>query len=781
MKAALFVQEHQHILNRDRAVRGVLALCGWFTLLSIPASAAEFTSISVGYEGCGQVGEWLPVKAQAAGLEPGSDARLVIRSFDARGNSTIEVCNKGAIDGEGRISLDGAVRPGRLDTLITVQLTGVDTLDVLCQWSLTCGTQSSADISTIQSYLRMFRRDVGFWLTVGEQTPVTEFLREINSETAGNSRMVGLQLDSDNQFPKTSRVLGQFSAIIIHDTIELSEKQFSALKMWTRAGGRLIVSSDDGVETLDATGFGQWLNQYFQIAPVLRRVAAADLRAIQQRLRGATNILLVRDYSDLQMAEIQAGEIEVLATSPLSPSVARVRAGKGSITYVAVNFQHPVLSRWQSLPEFYGALLTDSEDRVAGDIRRNARISHSGISDLSTQLMATVDPSPQVHSWSTWNVIGLAGLWLILIGPVDYLLVVRLLKRPEWTWCTFPAWVVLAVIAVYSLKPPDTALVTANALHLMDVTTAGEQQILDIRSFGSISANSPSFINLTVVPNAELAPANSAAALHWSGRAEDVYGGMYRSRGIGSSDNAYLRDASDPMTLRSVPMVVDGSFEFEAGYSGEFARPAFESSVKVKGVGLLSGSLSHHFPSPVSDWIVVYGNRVYRPRGPVHQSWNADTEWKFERGSAQITDLKSWLTGERRRQGAAPGKDTSLFGTTIRYDSNSRDSLDIVTMISLYRAAGATTYCGLSNDYFNHMDVSSVISNSQAILIGTLGTDASRMMLDDEVLQPAQSTCVLRVMIPVTQVTENQDEKHRPLLQPPQSSGQGAEESRNSI
>ena len=41
--------------------------------------------------------------------------------------------------------------------------------------------------------------------------------------------------------------------------------------------------------------------------------------------------------------------------------------------------------------------------------------------------------------------------YIVLIGPGDYFLVKRLLKRMELTWITFPLWVVLVSAGAYAL------------------------------------------------------------------------------------------------------------------------------------------------------------------------------------------------------------------------------------------------------------------------------------------------------------------------------------------
>ena len=48
-------------------------------------------------------------------------------------------------------------------------------------------------------------------------------------------------------------------------------------------------------------------------------------------------------------------------------------------------------------------------------------------------------------------VAGLVVIYILLIGPIDYLIVKKWFKRMELTWITFPIWVVLFSVGAYVL------------------------------------------------------------------------------------------------------------------------------------------------------------------------------------------------------------------------------------------------------------------------------------------------------------------------------------------
>ena len=59
-----------------------------------------------------------------------------------------------------------------------------------------------------------------------------------------------------------------------------------------------------------------------------------------------------------------------------------------------------------------------------------SRLTQTGITELATQLDATQDEFPSVTRVTTWPVMGLLVALLLVIGPIDYLFVHKLLNRP---------------------------------------------------------------------------------------------------------------------------------------------------------------------------------------------------------------------------------------------------------------------------------------------------------------------------------------------------------------
>ena len=101
------------------------------------------------------------------------------------------------------------------------------------------------------------------------------------------------------------------------------------------------------------------------------------------------------------------------------------------------------------------------------------RFYQSGVSDLSSQLRLGLEQFPGVKLIPFGWVAFFIFLYILLIGPGDYLFLKKVLKRMELTWITFPTIVVtvslLAYFAAYRLKGNDLLV---NKVDVIDVDQA---------------------------------------------------------------------------------------------------------------------------------------------------------------------------------------------------------------------------------------------------------------------------------------------------------------------
>ncbi len=720
-------------------------------LFLVPKSgeAAEFNSVQAGYQRQAQVGVWMPIRVSAVGLNPGHSVSLVTTSLDPRGNPFVRTCGTAEVDPEGSVIVTGLSRIGRVDSDLKIALVETENSQALCSASIqafekTRDTKTELTDEPVQRFLRLYRHDVRFLLTIGQLAGIDELLRQATESSPYAPLVVGVSIDTEDALPSESQGYDLFSTIIFTGGVDLTDQQLRSLKMWIHAGGRLIVSFSSQVQDLLATPFGKWLHARFDFLPETRQATDSDLGALQQIVPRSTRISTNR--RPVEMVQVRAKQPMRLAEATNGPLVARIGSGGGQVTLVSLDLNRRPLSHWNFLPDFYAVLILGAPLSKTMGPGNSARISSAGVSDMSTQLMAAVDPVPKSGRWTTWSVMALAFGWLLLIGPVDYLIVVVLLRRPHFTWVTFPLWVIagFAVLYLFKAKSSDVVL---NSVHLLDVAQDGDEH--SIQALSLLSVSSPRTSRVDLKAESALYGSDPGVLLTWVGRPEDVYGGMYRTTGIGASNQSYTGHADATAILRSVPLLTDGSFESQARWAVESTTPLVESSLKVSGFGLLGGAFKHHLPISIHDWYVVYGNRLYRARDDARTSLPAGQFWSFRPGSTQISDLRTWLGGRREMKKVPTRIAIGQLTESSPYNSRGGDLLDIVTMMSLHQAAGGKGYTGLNHHLLRRLDMSEAIRMNYAMVFGWSDEPATHLEMDGLRLPESSSKTIVRLLLPV--------------------------------
>ena len=223
------------------------------------ADAAELTRVRVGHQGVGRIAAWNPVQVDATGLDPSSTVSLVVTTLDARGNRVIETCRNEKSDSEGRVTLSGVCRMGRLDAPISVAI-ATSNGTTACSTTIQCGTESHTNaVRDVQKYLQLHRHNVPFLLTIGDTAGIPELLERANDASRDEPALVGLTTESVAGLPSEARGYGVFTTVVINGPVSLSPDQLQAMQTWVHSGGHLIVSCNEEVGELLRSDFGKWL------------------------------------------------------------------------------------------------------------------------------------------------------------------------------------------------------------------------------------------------------------------------------------------------------------------------------------------------------------------------------------------------------------------------------------------------------------------------------------------------------------------------------------------
>jgi hypothetical protein len=422
-----------------------------------------------------------------------------------------------------------------------------------------------------------------------------------------------------------------------------------------------------------------------------------------------------------------------------------------------------------------------SDAHTPSDAQRSGsqgRLTHSGITDLASQLHAVQEHFPSIQRSSSWFVMAWILVYTVLIGPIDFVLVHKLLKRPAVTWLTFPLLVGAAVwLTVWHGQRANGGQLLLNQLDVCDV----DERTNSVRATTWLTAYSPENRRYRVTVSANEVGAAAGAAnpavnpfVTWSGIPELGFRGMYRAGGFEVGRAGY-RFENSAAAIADLPIGIWSTKTLTGGWQ-TVAPGIVESSLESSVSGQMSGQAVHRLAVPIEDWLVAYGKWVFRPRSDrvrvlmPHQPWEPANPSQVQR-----RELQGYLTrATTRRVQRADGIGADILTEKTKYDPLSRDPTDLWRMITFHEASGGTDYTGLTNTLLKSYDLSDKLMMDRAVMFGRLDLSTLNVEIDGQRIEPQRRVAYVRILLPVRAVGELVKElpKFQPDTQtPPQTPG----------
>jgi hypothetical protein len=476
-----------------------------------------------------------------------------------------------------------------------------------------------------------------------------------------------------------------------------------ALSEWVRMGGTVVLcGGEKSKPLLDAGGLlAPLVPGKFQRTQSLRQANAIEIYclsaiAVARQASGGRIEIPCTQLSDVTGAvEAREGNL---------PLIVRQALGFGSVVFVAFDLDRAPLDKWADRPAFVGKLL--GLPAPASEVTRQSdAVVHFGYTDLAGQLRSTLDQFPGIPAVPFWIVIGAVFGYLVVVGPLDYLFLRKVVGRMTFTWVTFPLVVVVAAVAAYvataRIKGDE---IRVNQLDLIDVDAASG------RLRGTCWANvfSPkvdlydfSFSRQGLGGEKLEGP---PALIGWLGLPGDSLGGMApRTPSVSPWKEPY--DFAPSLdSLSGVPMQIWTTKSLTARWTApsKFRRQAS----LVERDRSLVGDVTNTLDFPLEDCLICYGRWAYR-LDTLEPGQTATLTLSSER-----RDLAGYLTG--RRLGDA-SRDPAA-----QYDRESTDPMYVLRAMMFYNAAGGFRYTGLTHRYQRFVDLSDSLRADRAILVGTV-------------------------------------------------------------
>lgn len=247
----------------------------------------------------------------------------------------------------------------------------------------------------------------------------------------GTSRVAQLRI---SDLPERSQAWQSLDALVVSnaDTGALTAAQKQALELWLGSGGQLLV-----------TGGAQWQRTTAGLSEFL----PVEIRST----RNVTSLLnlsaYVKDESRLETgATLPVGAMregaQALVEQDGVPVLARKTVGFGAVYYLAADPSVNPLVGWAGMKTLYEQTLATRPP-----------LPSWAVTSFDAQYPNTTEQAlgamKELSMPSILYICGLLGLYVVVMGPLNFL-ILRRAKRRELAWITIPALVVLFSCVFYA-------------------------------------------------------------------------------------------------------------------------------------------------------------------------------------------------------------------------------------------------------------------------------------------------------------------------------------------
>jgi hypothetical protein len=508
--------------------------------------------------------------------------------------------------------------------------------------------------------------------------------------------------------------------------------RLAALIEWVRQGGELVLFV--GAEADVALAVGAPLAD---LAPA-RFGGMYDLRqtsSLEVFAESATQVPMEGSTLGVpRLVDVRGVIVAYDGPTPNElPLVIRRPYGFGRVTLAAIDLDAVPIARWSGRGAFVNAVL----GRRQVDVSEETPYYYGGQNDISLALSSALDEFTDVQIVPFFLVAMLVLLYILLIGPGDYILVRWVFKRMEMTWITFPAIVIVVSTGAYWFAywvKGDKLRV--NQIELVDVDVAsGEARGL----FWShvFSPRSDSYnLSLAPVGPGDAVVRDPRVQLSWMGRSINPYSGISVGNTGGSPFARPYAVSPDLSEIAAAPISMWSSKSILGRWSGSVAPP-LAADLRATTDQMLAGELTNQSSARLTRVRLHYDRWVYDLRDI------APGETVDLSTVANPKLIKTWLTGETQ------AVDVYSLGYE-RYPIR-----DLVNRMSFEKAAKADAddkQESPENRYRSFCDLSDMLTMGRAVLIADVPSgETTRLVRDGEPLglTDDQRRTILRFLIPV--------------------------------
>jgi len=519
----------------------------------------------------------------------------------------------------------------------------------------------------------------------------------------------------------------------------LGDDQKQALVEWVRRGGRLVLSVGRRWEEVTKSFLADLLPE-----PLARLEPAVEVDGLPANFGGRRGLpcAVLRSYNvPNPRLVVRPIHWRIQSETAGLPLVVSYTCGFGEVVLlcfdvdrVSPDGESGAQKLWQKL---LSVQVEESDDMGAGATRLGpGRVTQRDITDLASPLKANLDHFESVKPIPFTLVALLSFVYILLIGPVDYLLLKKVLRRMELTWVTFTVMVVgVSVLAYYVAYAVKGRHMRVNQIDVVDVNVADRT----IRGTSWFTLFSPANDRLSLSldrPN---------ATMSWLGKPEAGFGGMYRMRSGAMLQGEYAY-GPQAASLVNVPVAIWSTKSATASWYGEWGRQFSSKLVARPGGFAARGTVTNRWGADLEDAVVAYARRVYFV-GRLRQGQTVALE------SLRSRNLSSWL---ERQAGFSGGKTEAVGRMVDRFDPDAaRTDADEVMRLMMFFSRVPRRYLTqsgssrIANAQFRSIDLSGHLDHGYAILVGRAQSGGPTLAIDRWSAAKVHAATYVRAIMPV--------------------------------
>jgi hypothetical protein len=514
-------------------------------------------------------------------------------------------------------------------------------------------------------------------------------------------------------------VLATGKAEFVNQLAQDAERR-EALLEWVRRGGQLVLSVGRNQQA---------------VAALLGRIALIDVKIERTHPKVDLKVMSQewckreprkRILQQVEMAAVKPGPgVHVLVREASGPLMMQSSCGLGRVVLVGFDLDTAPFLTWDGQEDFWARLQTYVAPSLP--LRRAApgappvrpgmparpmpgipgMVDESDF-DMRAEMKRGLETFEEVPVISFGWVALFILFYIVLVGPIDYLLLKKVFKRLELTWITFPLTVIgvsiIAYVAAFSAKGDDLRI---NKIDLVDIDMHRPNQAYGHSWFTLFSPRAQSY-TVGIEP---VAPTWTAAT---PGRAPNTVvtllegGDRTPRQGMQALFSRPYEYAEDALGLLRVPVPVWSTRSFTASWRAPLRDKKPPVGITddtgplraARDVSGLTGRLTNNLPVALQDVCLFYDNQWYY-LGNLAPGERRRVDDVFARDAqGQRKPITEWFDGRRpadNKPYLAPNVALAPSGRSVNAAFlNDRGSYALLKALMFYeRANRAATNAGL--------------------------------------------------------------------------------------